>query len=316
MIQTGGQEIGILLTEKTLAYPAEGGSWTLEEMRVAFQAELSPDVQISADRTGGKKTLTTDSGAQITAYEASTIRITGRLERGAVTVGDGMPVDVLEGNAFRTYRLSDGTELLRVAAELHGPAYSYTGGVESFDDLSEAAQKQVLEYYDGRGVLYDEREELEKTYALYQEEGGAFLSGWVEQSVSPIASSGRVMYFLTTITLPTGRENGNITYETRLCDAFDRETGVHIDTWDLFRAPKDTVMRTILDESGISVQPLRAEMEAASWDGRIAFFPDGLSVEFEPGALPSQTEATGLFVDHTSAVKDLIQDWAAPESRD
>ena len=120
MIQTGGQEIGILLTEKTLAYPAEGGSWTLEEMRVAFQAELSPDVQISADRTGGKKTLTTDSGAQITAYEASTIRITGRLERGAVTVGDGMPVDVLEGNAFRTYRLSDGTELLRVAAELHG----------------------------------------------------------------------------------------------------------------------------------------------------------------------------------------------------
>ena len=43
MIQTGGQEIGILLTEKTLAYPAEGGSWTLEEMRVAFQAELSPE---------------------------------------------------------------------------------------------------------------------------------------------------------------------------------------------------------------------------------------------------------------------------------
>lgn len=76
------------------------------------------------------------------------------------------------------------------------------------------------------------------------------------------------------------------------------------------------VKRTILDESGISVQPLRAEMEAASWDGRIAFFPDGLSVEFEPGALPGQTEATGLFVDHTSAVKDLIQDWAAPESRD
>lgn len=311
----GGGETGILLTAETITFSSEGGSGTLEELRAAFQAELRPDMMISADCTRGKKGLTTDDGARITAYEARYIRVTGRLNRGAAAMRDGTRIDVVEGDVWscRTYRLADGTKLLRVNAP-HGPERSYVGGVESFDDLSETAQEQVRAFYQQRGLLYDEQEELEKVYALYQELGADFRSGLVEQSVSPTASSDRVMYFLTAVTLPTGRENGNIVQEVRLCDAFDRETGAHIDTWDLFTAPKEAVMKAMLDESGITDQPQRAEMEAVSWDEHIVFFPDSLSVEFALGALPSEPNFFGFFLDYTPDIQALMQDWAVPKS--
>lgn len=316
----GEKEIGILLTEKTDVYTGESGSWTLEELRAAFRAALRPDAEVYAHCIRSKRILTTDSGEQITAYEASYVSITGRLCRSAVTMRDGTPVDVIEGiegkmDSNRTYRLADGTELLRVNAP-HGPENSYVGGVESFDDLSETVRGKVLAYFEQRGLLYDKQEELEKAYTLYQKLGEDFQSGRVEQSVYPSASSDRVMYFFTAVTLPTGYENGNIGYGIRLSDAFDRETGDHIDTWDLFTAPKNTVMTTILDECGIDDQPLRAEMEATSWDGHIVFSPDSLSVEFEPGVLPSEARGCGIVVDLDAAIRNLLQDWAVPKSRD
>lgn len=311
-----GKDIGVLLTGDTSAFPAESGAWTLDELQAAFQAALQPDVTVTVEYSGHKKTLTTDSGTKIPAYEASYIRISGQLERGAVTLRDGTPVDVIEDTSFyRTYLLADGTELLRVKHP-NGPDHTYVGGVESFDDLSAAAQEQILAYYEQRGLLYDEMAELERLYALCPELGAAFRAGLVEQSVSPSASSDRVMYFLTTVTLPTnGRRGGmgNID-ELRLCDAFDRETGAHIDTWDLFSVPKETVIQAILDKSKIDSQPLRAEMEAASWDGLIVISPEGLSVFFEPGTLPRQETSYGTVLD-LDDISALMQDWAIPKSR-
>ncbi len=308
-------EVGILLTEDTLAFPPGDGGGTTEELRAAFQTAIRPDLMIRADCTRGKKALTTDSGARIAAYEARYVRVTGQLSRGAAAVHDGTRLDVLE-DTYRTYRLADGTELLRVNG-LSGPNHIYVGGVESFDDLSETAQEQVLSFYERRGVLYDEQEELEKVYAFYQELGADFRTRAVSQTVSPAASSDRVMYFLTTVTLPIGQENGkNVVQKIRLCDAFDRETGAHIDTWDLFAAPKEKVMKTLLDECGITDQPRRSAMEAVPWDGRILFFPDDLSVMFEPGALPGGVKSSGFGIDYTPAVLELMQDWAIPKSRD
>lgn len=311
----GGQEIGLLLTEETLAFPSEDGSWTLEELREAFQAALRPDVKISADCTRNKKTLTTDSGAQIPAYESNYIHITGRLDRGAAAMRDGTPVDVLEDSTFsrRTYRLADGTELLRVT-DPHGPEHSYVGNMERFDDLSGMAREQVLAYYEKRGLLYDEQAELEKVYVLYQKLGADFRSGLVEQAVSPTASNDRVMYFITTVTLPTGSENGNLVYEIRLGDAFDRETGAHINTWDLFTASRETVIQAILEQSGVDGQTAHPEIETAPWDGHIVFFPSHLSVEFEPGALPGEDYGSSFSVDYHPVIRDLMQDWAIPES--
>ena len=326
-------QTGILLTDETLAFPPENGAWTLEEGRAAFRAALTPDVLITAECAHRRQTLTVDStagtaggtpgeiqsaagDARITAYEASQIRIAGQLRRGAATLQDGTSVDLLEDRVWpgRTWQLEGGTELLRVNVP-YGPEYSAVGGIDGWDTLNEAAQEQVLAFYRQRGLLYDEQEQLETVYALYRQLGADFRSGLVEQGVSPSASNGRVLYFLTTVMLPTGRENGNEAYELRLCDAFDRETGARIDTWDLFTAPKETVIQALLDAGGITGYPLRAEMEAAVWDGQIIFFPDGISVEFAPGALPGEPNTVGFGVDYTPVIRALLQDWAIPDGR-
>lgn len=355
VIQTdAGMQTGILLTADTLAFPSENGSWTPEEMRAAFAAALEPDVLITAECARSRKTLTVDGGtwtagiaageaqtanggapaagsaetvnpaapatgsnARITAYEARQIRISGQLLRGAATLRDGTSVDLLEDRVWpgHTWQLEGGAGLLRVNVP-YGPEYSAVGGIDGWDTLNEAAQEQVLAFYCQRGLLYDEQAELEKVYALYRQLGADFRSGLVEQGVSPSASNGRVLYFLTTVMLPTGRENGNEAYELRLCDAFDRETGAHIDTWDLFTAPQETVIQALLDAGGIARQPLRAEMEAAVWDWQIIFFSDGISVEFAPGTLPSEPNTVGFGIDYTPAVRALLQDWAVPDGRD
>jgi len=316
VIQTDKEKkTGIMLTEDIIAFPPEGGPGTQEELRAAFQAALRPDMMIEADCVRGRKVLTTDSGERITAYRARYIRVTGKLERGAVTLRDGTLINVLEENYFsrRTYMLEDGTDLLRVNTP-SGPENVYVGGTESLDSLEKPAREQVLAYYEQRGLLYDEQEELEKVYALCQELGEDFRSGMVEQIAAPTASSDRVIYFLTEVRLPAGRENGNIMYNIRLGDAFDRETGAHIDTWDLFTAPKEAVVQALLDAGGVFEQPMRAEMEAASWDGHIVFFAEHLDVMFEAGSLPSETNSSGLAVDFVPAVLELMQDWAVPES--
>lgn len=305
IVREGERETGILLTEETFTFPKGDSSGTREELRAAFQAAVRPDIKIRAVCSPWRTRITTAGGEQISAYKASYIRITGRMERGAVTMGDGTPVDVLEDTGERIYQLADGRELLRV---------QLSADSAGFDSLAETARKQVLDYYEERGPLYDERAELEKTYALYQKLDGAFISGLVEQSVSLTASSDRVIYFLTTVTLPTGDENGNIVYSMRLQDAFDRETGAHIGPWELFTVPKDVVMQTLLDKGEVRDPALRAEMMAVPWEGRILFRPDGLSVEFEPGTLPSQEHGTGLWLDYDAGILAMMQDWAVPNS--
>lgn len=309
-----GGETGILITEETTAFGGRGG--TEKDMLEAFQAALQPDMVISAGCTRGKKTLATGNGDRITGREARYIRVTGRLQRGAAALRDGTMLDVEEDDLWgrRVYRLEDGTELLLVRLP-NGPANVYAGNTACFDDLNERAQRKVSAFYEQRGVLYDEQEELERVYALYRELGEDFCAGMVEQSVLPSASNDRVIYFLTTVALPAGRENGNIGYEMRLCDAFERETGEHIDTWDLFTETEETVMGVLLDECGITDPGQRAEMMAASWDGRIEFSAEGLMVVFgaEADFLSGDRVMTGFSVDYTPAVRAVMQEWAVPE---
>ncbi len=309
-----GEPAALLLTDETRAYPPEDGAWTAEELRRAFEAAVGPDVQLTADCAGHRQTLAA-AGQAIDAYPANSIQITGRLSRGAVTLLDGATLDVFEDTAFstRSYRLADGTELL-CAKGPSGPANTYVGGVEGLDALDEAARQQVLAFYEARGLLYDEQAELEKVYALYRHLGAEFRPGLADQAVSPCAAGERVLYLLTAVTLPTGAENGNVIYEQRRCDAFDRATGVQVDPWALFTLPREAVIQTLLDEAGVPAGPQRAGMEAAAWDGRIVFLPDGLSVTFEPGALPGRPEAAGFWLGYTPAVRAVIQSWALPQS--
>ena len=310
----GGQEVGILLTEETIAHLPGRDSAGREDLP-DFQAALRPELEINAECYPEKTTLTTAGGGEITAYAACIVRITGWLERGAVTLRDGTAVDVMHSynDSTHSYRLADGTKLLDVYTP-YGPEDVYYAG-EGFNGLGRTARAKVLDYYDARGPLYDEQAELEKVYALYQTLGADFCSGFVSQHVSPVASSERVKYFLTTAVMPTGSENGDVYYELRLGDAFDRETGAHIDTWDLFTVTRETVIAAILDETGVDDPVRRSEMEAAllAEDARIMFFNTGLEVNFAPGTLSDEEHAYGYFLEYRSVI-DLIQDWALPKA--
>lgn len=313
VIQTAvDEEIGILLTEETVSHLPDQPTAT-----PASHAALRTDLLLSADCAQDETVLIRADGTQCAAYAARYLEVNGQLNRGAVALRDGTLLDVVESNNLITcrYRLADGTELLHVSAP-SGPERVHVSGKESFDDLNETAQANVLAYYEQRGLLFDEQAELEKVYALYQTLGPDFRTGWLNQSVSLSASGERVIYFLTAVDLPAVRENEIVYNEVQLGDAFDRETGAHLDVWELFNVPRETVIKTILDANRDITDPaLRAALESAPWDGRIVFFPDRLSVTFEPGILPGQTDAYGIGYDNRAGIQALMQDWAVPKSR-
>lgn len=315
IVQTdGGDQVGVLLTGETHVSPSGSLCGTPEEFWQAFQAELTPDVEVSALCFSASKKLTAQDGREFSAYEAHDVIITGHLRRGGASLRDGTALDVLESAyhpAERTYFL-DGVRLLSVSAP-SGPASSYVMGQESLDDLSEAARERVLAYYEERGLLYDEVEELELAYANQRSMGENFHCHHLDQSVSPSASSQRVMYFLTTVTLPTDHGDTCTAYELRLGDAFDRDTGERIPAWDLFTCSREEVLSALLEASRITDPALRAEMDHAFTPERIALFPDSISANFERGSLPSQ-EHDYILSARIADLPGLLQDWAVPQS--
>lgn len=310
LVQTdSGDQVGILLTEETHISPLENGTYT----RPALWAELKPDVEVLALCFPARKTLTTQDGQKFPAYESRNVEVTGRLTRGGAVLKDGTVLDVMERTrhpAGRTYSLPDGVDLLTVAAP-SGPANVFSGGL-SLSALSEAAQEKVVAFYEERGLLYDEAALLELVYAQWKTMGEDFSSYYLEQSTSPSASSSQVMYFLTTVTIPTAHGDNCTNYDLQLGDAFDRETGEHLDPWDLFTCPKEEAIAALLKADWIS-ESLRAEMEAAFTPERMVLFPDHISMIFERGSLPSQEHDYSLSVE-LSDLPGLLQDWALPLS--
>lgn len=311
-----GEETGVLLTEDTRAVPAEPGGWTTSEMRAEFQKDLMPDVQVSAGCQPKKRTLSVGDSREITAYQAEHITITGHLERGAAALRDGTAIDLLDEGCYtvtHTYCLPDGTQLLQVRGP-SGPEGHYVGNLESFDDLSQRAREKILAYYEAQGTLYDETEELEAAYAGWQKNGDDFRCRVVEQSVSPSASGEKVMYFRTDVTLPLDHGDSCTAYTLSLGAAFDRETGEYLSLWDLFRCSQEEARRAIIDAAldWPGSGSVRAEMEYAFSPERVIFSPDGLSMDYEPGSMPSQ-EHGYIFDARLDSLKELMYDWAVPE---
>lgn len=310
-----GGQTGILLTQGTSAFPTGTGPWTDEEMRLEFQEELQVDIKIYADCAPDKKLLAAEDGREFTAYEAAYIRIDGKLERGAVTLRDGAVLDVLVEDSLytdRTYCLPDGAELLRVRGP-SGPEGRYVGGLESFDDLSETAKKKISAFYAAQGALYDEEEQLEAAYAAWKEKGTDFRSRIVEQDVFPSASSERMIYFRTDVTLPLDHGDSCTGYSVSLGAAFDRETGESLSLWDLFRCPEEEARRAIIDAAldWRGSGAVREEMEAAFTPERVVVNMDHLSMGYEPGSMPSQKHGY-YFSARIDAVSDLMWPWAVP----
>lgn len=313
----GGERTGVLLAEGTRFWPRESGTWTDEELRTVLREELRVDAWVGAWCYPRKEKLETAEGERIPAYWGQSISIDGILEREALTLRDGTAIDSLEYDSWesRTYRLLDGTELLRVD-EPFGPENVQVMGQEGFESLSEAVQEKVRAYYQDRGLLYDEMGELERCYAAWKELGEAFQAGHIRQETSPAAASERVMYFTTELTRPDE-------YGTQLCrmislqDAFDRRTGERLNTWDLFAAPEEEVRRRLpelvdWDIPG-DVRTAMTEVLEPEW---IHFSRNELSITFPAGSLPGEEWDYIISVDYENAPEGFFQPWAVPEVRE
>ena len=206
-----GEDVTVSLSENTQIL-----SWIDEVDEEAFLAGEAENIQVTV-------TALRDGEG----YRAREITLRSLLVREEMlTLSDGTEVEVWINGGDNSYRLSDGTELLR-EIKPSGPQNVYVGGVESFEQLSAPAQEAVATYYAEQGLLYDAEEVLERAYAEYKDGGEDFSAYWLEQSVSPSASNERLMYFTTTVTLPV--DSGEI-YPVTLSAAFDRETGEKVDT--------------------------------------------------------------------------------------
>lgn len=316
VLESEGKRTGVLLAEKTQIWPRGSGSWSSQEVMEAFRRDLQPGNEFSAWCYSRKEKLETAEGESIPAYWGQSISISGILKRNALTLRDGTSVDLLERDRWNshTYRLADGTELLRVD-DNGGPEYHHVGGVESFDDLRGAAKEKVRAYYENQGPLYGEREELEKSYAAYRELGEAFECDRVQQDTVPCASNERVMYFVTSLTLP--QERGRRTaYDVQLGAAFDRETGEKIDNWELFAVPEAEVRRRFPELCGWVDEPeLREAMGSALDPDWFLFFPEHVSVDFPPGSLPGEENGYGISLRYKDAPEGFFQPWAIPQER-
>lgn len=313
----GGERTGVLLAEGTRFWPRESGTWTDEELRTVLREELRVDAWVGAWCYPRRETLETAEGEKVRARWATSVQVEGELRREALTLRDGTAIDSLEYDSWesRTYRLPDGTELLRVD-EPFGPENVQVMGQEGFESLSEAVQEKVRAYYQDRGLLYDEMGELERCYAAWKELGEAFRAGHIRQETSPAAASERVMYFTTELTRPDE-------YGTQLCrmislqDAFDRRTGERLNTWDLFAAPEEEVRRRLPELVDWDIpRNVRTAMTEALEPEWIHFSRNELSITFPAGSLPGEEWDYIISVDYENAPEGFFQPWAVPEVRE
>lgn len=313
VVESEGNRTGILIAEKTTVWPMGISSGTSAEYWAQFQKELRVDALASAWCYPRREKLETADGETVRAYWATSVDIDGGLEREALTLRDGTPVDLLEQGGWRSrsYRLPDGTELLWVEEPV-GPEYCSVGDLESFDDLTEKAQEEVRRYYEDRGLLYDEMDALEQCYAAWKELGEEFRTGRIQQNVTPSASSERVMYFTTELMLP--EEYGTALHNhTSFQDAFDRRTGEKLDTWDLFAVPEAEVRQRLPELVDWEMDPaVRAAMKEVLKPEWIQFARDGLQLVYPAGSLPGEELDYIVFVDAKDLPEGFVQPWAVP----
>lgn len=300
-----GDRFGVLMTGQAIVLPSD----TLSAEN--FLRQPPEGVVVSVLGKKGRQTLTAQDGRTLAACSAERVSIVGQVTQNVFPLSDGTEVDLIQyGSALfasNIYRLRDGKQLLRELPP-SGPENVAVGGVASFDDLPPAAQEAVSAYYDRRGLLYNIKQQVEAAYQAYRTDPDS-PPFHVEQSISPSAASSRVLYFLTSVTMPGGNGSGK---ELRLGDAFDRETGARLDPLSLFSISPEQVPEALVSLSKPESPTLKAEMIAAFQPDHLVFLPDGLEINFPLGTLPSQEYDYIAALDYTPQLTALLQSWAIP----
>lgn len=300
-----GKQVGFLVTGETGVF-----GWVDDVTEDDFLSGNFDGIRVFVFYDSPRRSLTTAAGEKIAAYDARLVDVNEVLFRNAAALSDGTWLDLWDGGPYASYVLPDGTELLQERRPA-GPENVHVVSLDGYGDLSEAAQARVSAYYAEQGLLYDLGAELERAYAAYRADGGAdFNSYTVGQDVSPSASSGQVMYFVTTVTLPI---DGYTVTEFQRGAAFDRDTGESLDTGSLFTCDGDTLKRTLLHDTEPGLRP---EMEAAFDPAFLVFFPDHLQLSFPEGSLPSHESSYLLSLEYDEQLRGILRDWAIPDSRE
>ena len=126
----------------------------------------------------------------------------------------------------------------------------------------------------------------------------------------PTASSDKVIYFLTVVTMPPHGPNSHT--ELRLGAAFDKATGEVIRASDLFTCEPDEIVDRFIEISMVDDEALTAEMKANFKLEYVIIFPDNLEITFPAGALPKHGISHGMGFDYTEEICALLQPWAVP----
>lgn len=308
VLERDGKRTGVIMTENTRAWPRERVlGQTYEKTCQVFQEELR-DAEVTAWCVPFRMKLETAEG-RITAYRAKSANIIGSLKRNALTLQDGTAVDILSSDpGFQwTYRLPDGTELLRARAPFDDPVNACVNGDEAFGTLSDKARKKILAYYAEQKPLYDEREELEKCYAEWKKLGENYSVGYIQQNVWLTAYNEQVLYFKTLAELPGG-ECADIS----LGAAFDRESGEKLDFRQVFAVPEEEICRRLAE--WVYDESLWAEMAEVLKPEWIVVSEEGLTVQFPAGTLPKYwDQAYRIWVGPEKVIEaELLQPWAIP----
>ena len=286
-------------------------SWLGADTLTEIQEKFPGDLLVSAKYGGKTTTLIQPDGTQLPAYVADWVMDIAHLKTpGAYTLPDGVTADLWEEWSQHNYCLPDRTELLRVDG--HGPENVYGGSsMFAFEDLSPAVQERILAFYEAQGLLYDEFAELERAYRFYLTDPDNFQSLWVGQEISPYYANENIISFLTTVTLPLSP--GRID-EFQLCHTFDRNTGEQISNYDLFTAPPEEVVRTLLELGNYQywdTPPVVEEIVMVLKPEYIHLSDDYLSIDFPSGTFDERRYGFGF--NHTPETWKLIQPWARPE---
>lgn len=304
-----GKRVAVLLEENTHIFGMDGIDAD------HYKAAPHTGVQVSFFRGDRAGSITAADGAQVKAYHPDyLIHIDAYLIPEAAVLSDGTVLDAWKTDLFGTvYQTRDGVELLREYAP-DVPENYYTGDMESFDNLSEAAKSHIAAFYEKQGKLYDLQAELERAWTTYHADPNAFSSFLVEQNSFPAASSEQVFYFNTSLTQTV---SGYTVQETTLCAAFDRESGANISLADLFTCPEEDIGRALLDlaekdGTGPTDPSEKSEMEAAFRLEYLAFSQDRLWIKFPQGTLPSQEYSHLVSVELDADCKVILHPWSIP----
>lgn len=244
------------------------------------------------------------------------------MEENIYTLSNGEAVSVWKypNDSKSIYRLENGVELLAVS-EIRGPENIFTGYTESLQDLSQAAQDQIIEFYRQQGALYSVEDYLEKAYTEYIDStaDSTFQCYYIEQTTAPDGSNDTLIYFVTTALLPLGQDE----YDSiSLTHAFDRQTGDLINGWDLYCAPEDEVKSALLQNYSTDAKTMAAIYNVFCPE-YVRLHAEGYEVIFSSAALndmdKSQAElhqAIQIAGNYTDAVLSVLNNWAIPKQTD